>query len=118
MSDYPSVDKRIRDALLIFGYDVEKGVYRGSNEVYFVFGYNTIPAQPSDNTPEFERYLIWVRIVAPVTTKITTLVRQVKRALENAGFTYPKSTPVEDADRQEIMLETEWAEQIGDEDDV
>ncbi|MCR5552248.1 MAG: hypothetical protein K6F19_03910 [Oscillospiraceae bacterium] len=118
MDEYPSVDKRLRSALLPFGYDVEKGVYRGANPTYFVFGYNTIPAQPSDDTPEFERYLIWVRIVAPVTVKITELVRQVKRALESADFAFPQETMVDNADQQEILLETEWAEQIGAEADV
>ena len=117
MEENPSVDKRIRSALIPFGYDVEKGVYRGEDNTYFVFGYNTIPIQPSDDTPEFERYLIWVRIVAPVTVKLTALLRQVKRALEQAGFTYPQSTLVDDADAQEYLLETEWAEQIGDEAD-
>ena len=118
MDENLTVDKRIRTALISFGYDVEKGVYRGDSKTYFVFGYNTIPAQPSDDTPEFEKYLIWVRIVAPVTTKITGLIRQVKRALESAGFTYPQLTMVDNADEQEILLETEWAEQIGDEADV
>lgn len=118
MEENPSVDKRIRSALISFGYDVEKGVYRGEDKIYFVFGYNTVPIQPSDDSPEFERYLIWVRIVAPVTTKITELIRQVKRALESAGFTYPQQTMVDNADEQEILLETEWAEQIGDAADV
>lgn len=118
MDEHPSVEKRIRDALIPLGYDVEKGVYRGSNKTYFVFGYNTIPIQPSDDTPEFEKYLIWVRLVAPITTKITGLILQAKRALENAGFSYPQSVMADSQDNQESLLETEWAEQIGGDLDV
>ncbi len=118
MDEYPSVEKRIREALLPLGYDVEKGVYRGNNKTYFVFGYNTVPTHPSDDSPEFEKYLIWVRVVAPVTTKITGLVMQAKRALANADFLYPTSNMVDKQDNQEILLETEWAEQIGDDADV
>lgn len=118
MADNPSVAKRFRDALLPLGYDVEKDVYRGSNKTYFVFGYNTIPFQFSDDEAEYEKYLIWASLKAPITQKITNLVRQAKLCIAEAGFPFPKTDPVGDENGQEVLFETEWVEPIGADGDV
>ena len=118
MDENPSVAKRFRDALMPLGYDVEKDVYRGENKVYFVFGYNTIPFQFSDDGAEYEKYLIWARLKAPITVKITELVMQAKRLIADAGFPFPQSDPVGDENGQEVLFETEWVEPIGADDDV
>ena len=120
MADSQTVDSRIRGALHPLVENVEKGAYRGSAKTYIVFGYNTIPYCFGDDEPEYEKYLIWVRLVAPITQKITGLVREIKEALEAADFPWPSSTPSTDDEgsKQNVLFETEWVEAIGGEDDV
>ena len=107
-----SIDKQLVSALVQFGYDVEKIPYTGSNKQYFTFNYATIPLNHSDDEPEYEKYLIQIHLYAPIGVKVTSLVKQVKVALHNAGFIYPETEDASTADERHIVFETENAEAI------
>ena len=108
----PSIDKQLVSALSEFGFDVERVPYTGKNKQYFAFNYATVPMNHSDDEPEYEKYLIQVHLYAPINVKLTSLVKQVKIALHDAGFIYPDTTDASGADEKHIVFETENAEAI------
>lgn len=116
MAEESSVDKRLKSTLDPLGYEVAKNVYQGTDSTYIVFNYNTIPAHHGDDEPEFERYLIQVHLFAPVSFKAGSVVKQIKSALREAGFIYPTTEPAGDETGQHVVIETEWAEGIDDDD--
>lgn len=112
-----TVDKTIRTALEPFEYDAYHNTYTGLDEIYFVFNYNVVPDSYSDDEPEYNRYVCQVHLYAPMTYNSITIAKQVKLALENAGFTYPEQVDASDEDGQHLVFECEFVEYIerGDE---
>lgn len=107
-----SVDKRIRDALLPLGLPVENSVYQGTAKSYFVFNYQSLGADFGDDGPAHERFLVQVHLFAPLGENVTGRVREAKRALCAAGFTWPEVTNADDADGRHRVLECELAEGV------
>ena len=105
-----SVDKQIRDALLPFGVPVENSVYQGTAKSYFVFSYSTLGTDFGDDEPEHERFLVQVSYYAPLSENVTGRIRAAKRALFNAGFTWPTTENADDDLWRHRVLECEIAE--------
>lgn len=106
-----TVDERIVKALAaIAGDPVENGSYSGRKERYYVFRYTTIGADYADDMPQHERILVYVHFFAPRTFDSTEQVKATKRALHEAGFTWPEVVNESDATGQEIVFECECAE--------
>ncbi len=115
MSSTPkSVDEKLRNALLPFGDPVENAVYQGKEKQYYVFNYSTLAADFGDDGPVHERYLVQVHLFTPLGENVTKRVRDTKRALFSAGFTWPATENASDEDGRHIVFECETAEGIED----
>lgn len=88
MDDYERV---IIEALSPLAVPVAQLAYRGPEPVYFVFHAQTIPIHYGDDYPSHEKLLIQLHLFAPVQHNTKAIVRQTKRAIHAAGFTYPRA---------------------------
>ncbi len=107
-----SVDAQIKAALSAFGDPVANAVYRGDADRYYVFNYTTIGTDYADDEPQHERYLIQVHLFAPLSENVTRRVKQTKKALLNAGFTWPETENASDDEGRHIVFECETAEGV------
>lgn len=107
-----TIDKTIRTALSPFEYACYHNTYTGTDEVYFVFNYNVLPMAFSDDSPFYNQYLCQVHLYCPITMNTITLAKQIKIAIENAGFTYPEQEDASDEDNQHLVFEFEGVEYI------
>lgn len=107
-----TVEKRIKAALEPFGYKVAQNQYEGNDKTYFVFNYTTVPVFFRDDAPGYDRVLVQVHFYAPNVLNTTELKRQVKLALQSAGFTYPSMVSAGDENGQHLVWECEIEEQI------
>ncbi len=106
-----TIDQRIRDALLVFGDPVENGVYQGKAKSYFTFSYTSLGDGYGDDMPSHERYLIQIHYFAPLGVNVTRRVKEVKRALASADFTWPEVENADDEDGRHRVFECETAEE-------
>jgi len=107
-----SVDAQIKHALSEFGDPIANAVYTGEAERYYVFNYTTIGTDFADDEPGHERYLIQVHLFAPPKENVTRRVKQTKKALLAAGFTWPKTVNASDEESRHIVFECETAEGV------
>lgn len=107
-----TIDKTIRTALAPFGYEVYHNTYTGTDDTYFVFNYDVVPDDYGNDSPEENTYLIQVHLYSLLTFNTISLAKQVKLALERAGFTYPEQTDASDEDNQHLVFECEGVEYI------
>lgn len=104
-----SVDAQIKSALEAFGDPIENAIFHGKEERYYVFNYSTVGADYADDGPGHERYLIQVHLFAPLRENITQRIKQTKRALFDAGFTWPELVNASDEEGRHIVFECETA---------
>ena len=107
-----TVDAKIKAALDVFCDPVENGVYRGEKNRYYVFNYFTNGTLFSDDSPGAEIYCIQVHFFAPINENITNRVKETKKALFCAGFTWPRLTNASDEESRHIVFECEAAEGV------
>lgn len=107
-----TIDKTIISALSLFNYACYHDTYTGTDETYFVFNYNVIPTAYSDDNPFYNRYSCQIHLYCPITMNTITLAKQIKLAIENAGFTYPNQENASDVDTQHLVFEFEGIEYI------
>ena len=105
-----TVDEKIKAALDPFGDPVENSIYQGKEEQYYTFNYSTLGTNYGDDTPQHEKYLVQVHYFAPLNVNITQRVKETKRAIVAAGFTYPKTVNGTDEDGRHIIFECEAVE--------
>lgn len=106
-----STAERIRTALASLGEPVQANTYRPEDpsERYFTFNLSSFGDDFADNEPGHERVLLQLHYYAPAAYDTTALVRQVKRLLSAADFTWPSVTNAGNADGQHIVFEFEEA---------
>ena len=107
-----SMEKMVRDALLVFGDPVENGVYAGEAKRYFVFSLASFGESFGDDEPLRERWLVNVHLFAPLNENVAARRREVQRALFAAGFTWPNVTDVSDSEARHLVFECEEAEEV------
>lgn len=107
-----TVDARIKAALDVFGDPVENAVYNGSENRYYVFNYVTNGELFADDEPSAETYSIQVHLFAPLDENIVELIKQTKKVLNNAGFTWPRTTNASDEESRHIVFECEYVEGV------
>lgn len=100
-------EKRIRDALLPVGLDVESAGYSGENPTYMVFNFSSRGENFADDEPQNELFLIAVHLFAPMDVDITAFKDAIKNCLIAAGFTYPTIEDVSDDDVRHVVFECE-----------
>ena len=102
-----SIEKRLTDALAPIGWPIFNGVYQGKAKSYIVLRHSDLPALPGDDRPGALRILVYVDIYCPLSGNPTATVNAVRRALYNAGMTYPTTEDASDADTRHIVVECE-----------
>lgn len=118
-----SVEARVKAALDAFGVPVEKSLlYAAAGDCpprYYTFSCESFGDDYGDDEPGCERWLVSVHLFAPLGESCLQQVRETKRALFQAGFTWPRCTDATDQDGQHYVFECETAEPIleGREDD-
>lgn len=108
-----SVEARIVDALRPFGDPVEKSLlYAASNKRprrYYTFTVQSFGDAYGDDEPGCERWLVQVHLFAPLAENCIRRAAQTKKALFEAGFTWPSMVDATDQDGQHYVFECETA---------
>lgn len=102
-----TADAIIKAALAALGPPVENGVYHGSAEQYYTFKISTRGFDFSDDAPAHELALVQVHYFAPLKTKFSERRAQTKRALYDAGCTWPTVEDASDDSVRHIVFECE-----------
>lgn len=84
-------------------------LYDGNEEVYTTFDVNTIGADFGDDAPAHEINLVQVHLFAPFGVNTIDIRRKIKRALFDAGMTWPVEEDATDEDGQHFVFECELA---------
>ena len=111
-----SVNKKIITALSSIA-NAYPGTYDSTGDSnpdvkYFVFNFNTIPADYKDNKPKVERYLLQIKYICPLGYNSLVDRKNVKKALNNAGFGWPPEIDLSDETSQIYLFECEDIEGI------
>ncbi len=104
--------ERLRNALAGLGMPCAQGSYGGAETPYFVFNANIIPDNYADNEPQHERILVQLHLFAAMTLDTTTLRKEIKLAVQAAGFSYPSEEDVSDEDGQHVVFELEGVQGV------
>ena len=89
--------------------------YTGKEERYAVYDDATVPIVFGDQAPWMERHLVSVHYFCPAGENTLKLQRKLKKALFEAGFTWPSvTTGGSEADYQHLVFECECEEEIAD----
>lgn len=116
-----SVEAEVKAALDKFGNPVEKSVlYVAAGERpprYYTFCCNSMGNDFGDDEPGTEVWLVQVHLFAPLWENCLEQVRETKRALFAAGFTWPDMTDATDTDGQHYVFECKMAQGIQGEED-
>lgn len=111
-----SVEAQIKEALDPFGVPVEKSLlYAAAGKRpprYYTFSCESFGDGFGDDEPGCERWLVSVHLFAPLGQSCLRQVRETKRALFAAGFTWPRCVDATDQDGQHYVFECERAEPI------
>ena len=114
-----NVEARVKAALDVFGDPVEKSVLdaaaRKHPARYYTFSCNSFGDNFGDDEPGCERCLVSVHLFAPLNEDCTRRVKETKRALFAAGFTWPEAVDATDQDGQHYVLECETVQSLEDE---
>lgn len=91
-----SIQSELREALLPIVPEIEPDVYAGNAEEYMTISITEIPVFFGDGEPRGIRCLITVRWYFPFGMSPTDKKRRIRRAMVEAGTTYPTVTPLDD----------------------
>lgn len=113
-----SIASDIAAAVSFTGYPVHQVSYDGEATTYFTLNMNAFPANFADDAPQHDRWLAQLHLFAPFTLNTTTIRRQIRNALFEAGCTYPslvdasENTRSTDGTEQHVVFEFEVPEGI------
>lgn len=79
---------------------------------YFVFNYTTHGIGYADDEPTGELAIIQVHLYAPLATNLTSLRRQTKSAIHEAGFTWPEVLDLSDETARHLVFEFQDVEGV------
>lgn len=109
-----SVDEKIRNALLAVppAIPVMNGVFESSESSYYVFTVDTLGTNYADDAPCAERNLINVHLFTPLNTDITERKIATKKALFDAGCTWPSAEDDSDGEGRHVYFSCELADGV------
>ena len=110
-----NVEKRIIAALEFTGYKVYNNTYTSTDRAYFVFVVNVNPEMFANDEVQYGINDISLHFYCPVTQNTVTLRKQIKKALQTEGFTYPIEVDASDEHMQHIVFEFEVEEYLNGE---
>lgn len=112
-----SVEEKIIAALAPFGDPVEASLlYAAARDLpprYYTFSCSSFGADFGDDEPGCERWLVNVHYFAPLYNEdITGRIKKTKRALHQAGFTWPSCVDAGDQDGRHLVFECQIVEGV------
>jgi hypothetical protein len=75
------------------------------SEVYYTFQYTTRGTLYADDEPTVEIASVMLHLWAPLKQNMTSLIRQTKAAVHEAGFTWPEKVDASDDKGRHIVFE-------------
>lgn len=102
-----SLESEIRSAVAFTGLDCAAGEYTGSASAYLVMNHSTVPTHFADDEPEDERQLVQLHLYCPTKQNTVQLRTDIKRAIHEAGFSYPSTVDATDKTGQHVVFEFE-----------
>lgn len=113
-----SVEERLVKALEPFGIPVERGLlYAAAKDLperYYTFSIERHGDDYADDEPGAERCQVTVHLFAPLAGSLNRQVKDTKKALQKAGFTWPSSVDATDKEGQHYVFECQIEEGIED----
>lgn len=113
-----SIASDVKTAIGFTGYPMQQVSYDGDAQTYFTLNMDAIPSNFADDAPQHDRWLVQLHLFAPFSQNTTAIRRQIRNALQAAGFTYPsqvdasEKTGASDGTEQHIVFEFEGTEAI------
>lgn len=108
-----TVNQKIREALAPFGCPVKPDLYTGNEARWFTFNEaDNRAALHANNSPRGDRVAMQIHFFLPLEENYLSERRRIRRALLNAGFTYPFITMLTEDDTRirHIIFECEILE--------
>lgn len=108
-----SIAEKIREAVAFTGFPCAQVSYNGEEKTYFSFNMDTRPEMFCDDEPDAGVCEVQLHLFAPFTLDTTSLRKKIKRAIFDAGFTYPEMVDASehirsgDGTEQHIVFEFE-----------
>lgn len=99
--------ERLREAVLPVVPVCEPTFYDGEAEEYCTFNISRSPEAEGDNEPTLMRHLVQLHYYLPWPTDPRAKIKDLCRAVLEAGFTYPEETDSCDESGQHYVLEFE-----------
>lgn len=107
-----SLESDVRDAVACTGLPCATGEYTGEEKAYLVINHSSVPTAFRDDVPEYERQLVQLHLYCPAKQNTVALCAEIKRAIHEAGFSYPSTEDVSDKTGRHIVFEFEGVEAI------
>lgn len=85
-------------------------VYTGSLLRYVVWNYDELPRVFADSAPHASVYLVQAHLYLPHKESPTASIQAIRRALWEAGFTWPSLTDASDSEGQHWVLECQYTD--------
>ena len=102
----PSLNERILTALRPLVPEIVPDLYQGDADEYATFNYNELPEGFGDNGPATLRCLVQVHWYLPIKRNPAKRA-DIRRALHQAGFTYPSVENASGDGQQHYVFEFE-----------
>lgn len=112
-----TLENRIRAALLVFGDPVRVEPFTPDKDNkyparYYTMRISTRGSDSADNAPQHEIGYVLVHFICPLGWDSTERVERTKKALADAGTTWPHKEDISDADGQDIVFECQIAKGV------
>lgn len=110
-----SVNEKIVNALAFTGYKVYANTFTSTDPAYFVFLIDVDPDMFANDEAQYGVNDVSLHFYCPITQNTVALRKQIKRAIQTAGFTYPNEVDASDEHLQHIVFEFEGEEYLNGE---
>lgn len=117
-----SIASRVIQAVAFAGLQCSQVSYNGEDDTYLTINMDAIPDMFCDDAPDADVWLVQLHLFAPFSRDTTRIRRQLRKAIFEAGFTYPDMTDASltirstDGTEQHIIFEFEGATGVNEDD--
>lgn len=100
-----TVNKIIKTALMPFGIPITTDFYGGGKDEYFTFNYADDRAVDfGDNAPTHVVAYMQIHYFLPMDKDYLSMKKKIRRALFEAGFTYPDVTEITESNIRHLIF--------------
>lgn len=102
-----NLDTLITTTLSPLGYAAYANQYDGDDDIFFVFNYTTYPDGFWNDEANAEKHLVQIHLFAPHGDNINALRKKTKKAIVDAGLTWPSEVNASETSCQHYVYECE-----------